>query len=540
MVPINIRSVPFVSRGYTNILELYLKKNSGLQDRDEKKIGHPGVMLRSFRGARLLPKTALCGLFGAARYSSGLVGANGQPLASSSAPDTPSLRSQELSRLIKKMIDATGPIPLSVFMKECLINPTLGYYTTRDPLDAKKGDFITSPEISSTFGEIVGIWFFTNFIAQLKYQATYNRGKFHIQEKTFRFIEYGPGRGTLMYDMLRILNRFIAKNNPIEVVFIEKSPVLLKEQHKAVCGDQPLEKVDDYTYKSTNKWGNTVVWKLDDKPEFESDSKYMNFVIAHEFFDALPINRFVNTSNGWREILVDLKRQYRQDSDLPSVLHATSNSIVTNEIPEFGLLEAPYATLSSALPKANPRFDSMSVGSKVEICSDSYIYLKEMSDLVSQSEVGAGLVIDYGKLTVPIETLRGIRNQKFVDPLARPGEVDLSADVDFGELITLLKKDGLDTHVTEQGDWLNNMGLGYRIDQLIDMHRGDDKLKQRLVDSYNRLTSKGFRDMGKIYKVLGFYNSTYSKLDPTGFYTPKPRQQSAPVHHEPHADKTNL
>ncbi|VEU22966.1 DEKNAAC104259 [Brettanomyces naardenensis] len=461
-------------------------------------------------------------VFGARSFRSVSVRWQEKAIPTSRAP-APSVNN--LSSIIKSLIDATGPIPISSYMKECLINPKYGYYTTRDPLDVKSGDFITSPEISSTFGEMCGMWFFSSFIAQLKQQATFNRDKFKIDDKTFRIVEYGPGRGTLMYDILRVFNRFVAGNNPIEVVLIEKSDVLIKEQYKTICDEakSKLVKIDDLTYRSETRWGNRILWLKDDKPDFGADPDYMNFVIAHEFFDALPINRFVKTSNGWREFLVDLKKRYSKDIELPNVSHATTSSLELKDKPEFTIVESPRATLSSSIPKADPRYDSLIIGSKVEICPESHTYLYEMADLVKQGDIGAGLIIDYGKDTIPIETLRGIKNHKFVDPMTQPGEVDLSADVDFGKLAQLLKEQkGLKPLLADQGDWLNSMGLGYRIDQLISMHKGDEKLKKNIVDSYKRLTGKDERDMGKTYKVLGFFDDQYE--GGVGFEKPKPSE----------------
>lgn len=465
-----------------------------------------------------------------------ILGADGRPIKHSTPPksshisDEQTENSKKLSQIIKKTIQATGPIPISGYMKECLINPKYGYYTTRDPLNVKTGDFITSPEISSTFGEMCGIWFFNNFIQQLKYQATYNRKNFHIEDKVFRFIEYGPGRGTLMGDMLRILNHFVQGNNPIEVVFIEKSDVLIREQYKTVCdpSKDKLTKIDDLTYRSRTKWGNRVLWLKDDKPDFDKDNDYMNFVVAHEFFDALPINRFVKTSNGWRECLVGLKEKYTTDSDLPSVKHATTSSMKLNDDsdPKFVIVEAPFATPSSSIPKVNPRYNNLIVGSKVEICPESYTYLYQMADVIKLGDIGAGLIIDYGKNTIPVETLRGVRDQKFVDPLTKPGDVDLSADVDFGQLAILLKdQKGMKPLFTDQGNFLNNMGLGYRIDQLISAHQKEPALRKKIVESYTRLAGKGFRDMGKIYKVLGFYDKEYKDIECPGFQTEKMEQE---------------
>lgn len=426
--------------------------------------------------------------------------------------------SQNLEIIIKNVIKTAGPVPISSFMKQCLINPEYGYYTTRNPLDAKTGDFITSPEISSTFGEICGLWFFSCFLAQLKHQATHNRANFRIAEKTFRIVEFGPGKGTLMHDMVRTLNRFVKGKNPIEVVFVEKSEVLIYEQYKTMCDVEAskLEKVDNYCYTAVSKWGNKIVWMLDDKPELGNDQKYMNFVMAHEFYDALTMNKFIKTEKGWREFLIDMKPAARTGL-LPNV--ETTSSVDLGQInkSEFMVVQAPYATPSAAIPRTNARYDSLPVGSEVEISAESHAYMYEMSDIVKSSDIGAGLVIDYGTTTIPINTLRGIKDHKFVNPLAEPGEVDLSIDVDFGALAEILADRGMKSYTAEQGDFLNAMGLGYRIDQLLSKHVDDEDLKKNIIGAYKRLTGKGLKEMGKIYKVMGYYSNTYSAAEPSGF-----------------------
>lgn len=428
--------------------------------------------------------------------------------------------SQNLEIIIKNMIKTTGPIPISSFMKQCLINPEFGYYTTRNPLDAKTGDFITSPEISSTFGEICGLWFFSTFLNQLKYQATNNRPNFKIAEKIFRIVEFGPGKGTLMFDMVRTLNKFIKDKNPIEVVFIEKSEILIYEQYKMMCDPEAskLEKVDDYTYTAVSQWGNKIVWMMDDKPDLGNDTKYMNFVMAHEFYDALTMNKFVKTENGWREYLIDMKPAAKNGL-LPNV--ETTSSVDLGQInkSEFMVIKAPYATPSASIPKTNARYDSLPLDSEVEISAESHSYMYEMSDIVKSSDIGGGLIIDYGTTTIPINTLRGIKDHKFVNPLGEPGDVDLSIDVDFGSLAEILSDRGMMSYTAEQGDFLNDMGLGYRIDQLLSKNVDDEELKKKLIDSYKRLTGKGLKEMGKIYKVLGYFDKKYTSngTKPSGF-----------------------
>lgn len=422
--------------------------------------------------------------------------------------------SENLAIILKNMIKTTGPIPISHFMKQCLIDPQYGYYTTRNPLDAKTGDFITSPEISSSFGEICGLWFFAAFLAQLKHQATYNRENFKIKEKKFRIIEFGPGKGTLMYDMVRTLNKFIKDNNPIEVVFIEKSDVLINEQYKKMCDSSAkLDKIDDYTWKSVSRWENSITWLKDDKPDLGNDKSYMNFVMAHEFYDALPMNRFIKTDKGWREYLVDIRPDIKKDSLI------TSGKTVSEKKhdAEFCIVKAPYATPSTAIPKTTPRYNDLPEGSEIEISPESHSYLYEMAGIVKSSDIGAGLIIDYGTTTIPVNSLRGIKDHKFVNPLGDVGEVDLSIDVDFGSLLEILKELKFEAFVDEQGKFLNSMGLGYRIDQQMSKYVDDEEMKKKLVDSYKRLTGTGQKDMGKIYKVLGYFSSQYKDFTPPGF-----------------------
>ncbi|OUM52995.1 hypothetical protein BVG19_g2236 [[Candida] boidinii] len=445
-----------------------------------------------------------------------------------------------LSQVLAKVIKTTGPIPLATYMRQCLTHPTLGYYTTRNPLDSKSGDFITSPEISSTFGEMLGLWYFTMFIQQLKkiaiaktkqenliknYQIKESEidldlQKFDIKDKTLRFIEFGPGKGTLMYDVIKTINKFVQSKNPIEINLIEASPVLRNEQKNLLCGkDMTLFNRDGNLQDSTTIWGNTIKWyntELDILNEIKSNkdkqngNNYINFVIAHEFFDALPINQFEKTDKGWREFLVDIKKQSNTDISLPNVSHYKINEKI-EKIPKFNMVLAPYATPSSSIPKIIPRFDSVSIGSRIEICPESYNYAIKISELLtnfnkndSKTKMGSALIVDYGTSdSIPINTLRGIKNHKIVNPFEDAGEVDLSADVDFGNLKDIFKDNNCESYIVDQGDFLNSMGLGYRTDQLVESLKENEHEKKQVIDAYNRLTGKGIRDMGKIYKVMG-------------------------------------
>ncbi|GME94877.1 unnamed protein product [Ambrosiozyma monospora] len=324
-----------------------------------------------------------------------------------------------------------------------------------------------------------------------------------------------------MYDIISTLNRFIKNNNPVEIFMVEKSDVLIREQYELLCNPAKtraeLVQVDEANFKSVTQWGHPIKWSKDDDFKIAVSEHYMNFVMAHEFFDALPVNQFRKTEKGWREYLVDLKSNVSKDILLPNVSHTTIPK--SSDKPEFKLIESPYQTLSSALPKAIPRYDSLDVGSRIEICPESHKFISQIAQILSSAPVGAGLIIDYGTTTIPINTLRGIKNHKFVDPLTEPGEIDLSIDVDFTDLSMLLEDERFATWIADQGDFLNSMGLGYRTDQLVASceEHNDEERKQKVIAAYKRLTGKNIRDMGKVYKVLGFVPDKYKSLQIPGF-----------------------
>lgn len=172
----------------------------------------------------------------------------------------------------QEMIKTTGPIPLSAYMRQCLTHPDFGYYTTRNPLDVLGGDFITSPEILSVFGEMIGIWLYSVWTSQ-------------GSPKKIRIVEFGPGKGTLMHDVVIVFNKFVAKSAvavDIEVVMVEASHVLRKEQHKLLCNDNTYETTPEGFNTSMTKWNNKVTW-VDTEKDIVQASDTANYVLAHEF-----------------------------------------------------------------------------------------------------------------------------------------------------------------------------------------------------------------------------------------------------------------
>ncbi|XP_025723855.1 protein arginine methyltransferase NDUFAF7, mitochondrial isoform X5 [Callorhinus ursinus] len=200
-----------------------------------------------------------------------------------------------LRHLIYK-IKATGPITVAEYMKEVLTNPAKGYYVYRDML-GEKGDFITSPEISQIFGELLGIWFISEWMATGKNAA-------------FQLVELGPGRGTLAGDILRVFSQLgsVLKNCDISIHLVEVSRKLSEIQALTLTEEKiPLERnAGSPVYmKGVTKSGIPISWYRDlhDVPKGHS------FYLAHEFFDVLPVHKFQKTPQGWREVFIDIDPQ---------------------------------------------------------------------------------------------------------------------------------------------------------------------------------------------------------------------------------------
>lgn len=412
-----------------------------------------------------------------------------------------------LSKYLTETIKTTGPLSLAAYMRQCLTNPEAGYYINKDPF-GKQGDFITSPEISQMFGELVGIWFLS--------QSMLNHSK------RIRLVELGPGRGTLMDDILRTSQSFGAFHKSIEqVCLVEASPTLRIEQAKLLGDDNynMAEPDAQESFQVMSKYNIPVRW-MENIKEIQNDPDVSTYVIAHEFFDALPIHQFEKTDKGWRELLVDCNQEEGEENknNTPSSLGV--KKIDNNQLEKgFHLTLNPSATPSSqVIPKTHERYDKLMTNSRVEICPEAWEISAEIGRLINENEGSAALIIDYGPAdTIPINTLRGIRNHKIVSPFEKPGTADLSADVDFQALAiaSKIKYPNIDVHgPVTQGDWLHTMGIGARATVLA-TNAKTAEARKRVADSYKRLVDQGINGMGKLYKVMALTSSSTSK--PVGF-----------------------
>jgi SAM-dependent MidA family methyltransferase len=347
----------------------------------------------------------------------------------------------ELVRLVAE----EGPLPVSRFMALCLGHPRHGYYMTRDPFGAA-GDFTTAPEISQMFGEMIGLW------AAHLWEAM--GAPSHVA-----LIEIGPGRGTLMADMLRATRILPGFREALAVHLVETSPVLREIQAATLAGNaEPI-------------WHERVETALDGPA----------IIVANELLDALPLDQFVMTEQGWRERLVGLDGEGRLAFGLAA---ATSDGVGLATAPPGAVLEQPLAALSLVSGVA--------------------------SHVARQG--GGALFIDYGSLRSGFgDTLQAMRRHAFVDPLEEPGEADLTVHVDFARMAQAGLRSGAATHgPVRQADFLLALGLAERAQTLSAKARPDQV--QAISAAFDRLTERGATGMGDLFKVLAFSHSDLPPL----------------------------
>ncbi len=352
-------------------------------------------------------------------------------------PEQPASPEPHLPERLARAITLGGPIPVAQFMAAANAH----YYATRDPLGAS-GDFITAPEISQMFGELLGAW-----CADLWVRA----GRPEI-----RYVELGPGRGTLAADALRAMSSTGLRP---QVHFVETSPALRALQAERVPGAH---------------FHDDIGGLPDDCPLL---------VIANEFFDALPVYQLVKASDGWRE-----RRVACQDL----IFLPVAGKLVPETVLPDGVREAP-------------------AGSIIESSPASVAIARALATrLVKQG--GAALIVDYGYDGPAVgETLQAVKGHNFANPFEAPGEHDLTAHVDFTALAAIATlAGGAVRGPVSQGDFLGSLGIAERASTLARANRHEG---ERLAEAHRRLTSPA--DMGRLFRAMAIVSPDWP--EPAGF-----------------------
>ncbi len=356
----------------------------------------------------------------------------------------------DLDTIIKNTIRHDGPMDLARYMDLCLTHPQYGYYVTRDPFGGA-GDFVTAPEISQMFGEMVGMWL------ALLWQ---NMG----QPARLNLIECGPGRGTLMADLLRATRHVNGLHQALSITFIEKSPTLAQKQAAAI---------DAVGFDGTRRWASHL-------NEIAADSDYDGapaVVIGNEFIDALPIHHCVLTDKGWMERVIGLS----DDDKL-----------------QYGLIPArTELTDIIAERKTPPEQNEI-----IEVSPERDAYIRDICAFI-KTRSGAALFIDYGHDVVDAvgDTFQAMRDHAYTDPLKKPGSADLTSHVDFFRVKQVATDAGCTPQGTmTQGDFLHHLGIGQRAQALV-QNAAADKAED-IYNAYQRLTAKD--QMGELFRVVAF------------------------------------
>ena len=355
---------------------------------------------------------------------------------------------------IRRLIAAAGPMPVAEYMALCLSDSEHGYYTTHDPFGAR-GDFITAPEVSQMFGEMIGLW----MAAVWKQMGS---------PENLRVIELGPGRGTMMKDGLRAAKVMPNFREAVVLHLVEISPALQAQQQRTL---EPL--------------ATPMLWhpSLSDVPPGPA------IILANEFFDALPIHQAVKTEHGWHERRIEI--------DSTGSLAFTTAS---EQIPHFdNLLPSPLRSAPD--------------GSIFEWRADN-VALELGKRLMCDG--GAALVIDYGHTQSAVgDTLQAIGRHAYAEALSAPGSVDLTAHVDFQALASAVEAMGANGYgPITQSQFLRRLGI---VTRAASIKTKVPDAAADIDAALKRLISEGEPGMGVLFKAAAFAHPSLGV--PPGFET---------------------
>ena len=328
---------------------------------------------------------------------------------------------------IRRIIESDGPISVADYMRLCLGHPQHGYYVTRDPFGAQ-GDFITAPEVSQMFGELIGAW------AAAVWQQM-------GAPREVSLVELGPGRGTLMADALRAAKAMPEFADALSVHLVETSPVL-REAQQAKLG--------------------ALNWhvQIEDVPEGPC------IAIANEFVDALPVDQLVKDRDGWHMRMVGVV-----DDRLAFV-------VSPDTLPGRTEIDAPSGAVLETRHDRPLAFLARRIA----------------------GHGGAALIVDYGHAATGFgDTLQAVRGHRYADPLADPGESDLTTQVDFAALARTVWREGARAYgPITQGDFLRRLGIEQRAARL--KQTATPQQAADIDSALARLTAAD--QMGDLFKVL--------------------------------------
>jgi NADH dehydrogenase [ubiquinone] 1 alpha subcomplex assembly factor 7 len=350
-----------------------------------------------------------------------------------------------LEKRLITQIERSGPMSVADYMTQCLLDPQHGYYTNVQPFGAR-GDFVTAPDVSQMFGELLGLSLAQSWIDQ-------------GSPTPFILAELGPGRGTLMADLLRAAAQVPGFSEAAEIWLVEASAPLRSVQLEALAG-----------YKVN--WAETV----NGIPEGPL------FLIANEFFDCLPIRQYRKTGAGWQEQIIGAEQ-----GKLGFVLGA---KLPDQAVPGW----------ARDLPQ----------GAMIETSSAGAAIAADIAHRISD-KCGAAIIVDYGDWDSSGDTLQAVKSHRKVGPLDKPGQSDLTAHVNFAELARAAQSLVGVSKMIEQGELLHRLGIAQRAEALA-KNCPPSALKAHAA-AFRRLTHPD--EMGQLFKMIAFHPT--DATPPPGF-----------------------
>jgi NADH dehydrogenase [ubiquinone] 1 alpha subcomplex assembly factor 7 len=344
-----------------------------------------------------------------------------------------------LARLLAQRIRTDGPISLADYMAEALSHPQLGYYATRDPLGVR-GDFVTAPEVSQVFGELIGLWCA---------DAWRSMGR----PDPVIVAEVGPGRGSLAADALHAALVLPGFSNALRLHLVETSRPLRRAQ-AAKLGS------------AVQGWHDTIA----------AVPAGPLIVIANEFLDALPIRQLVRLPHGWCERRVGLSED------------GANFVFVTDAEPSADAAALVPATLSPT-----------PVGAVLEVRPAALALTSALGARLA-AQGGVALFVDYGYFPGACgDTLQAVRHHRPHPVLDDPGEADITAHVDFAAVAAAAHAAGAARWgPVAQGAFLLRLGLAERAAALL-KHAKPHQME--LIESGCRRLIEP-QQMGTLFKAM--------------------------------------
>ena len=340
-------------------------------------------------------------------------------------------------------------LPLDQFIEFALYDKVNGYYMKKNPF-GKEGDFITAPNITRLFSEIIAIWVLTFW-------------KSIGSPRKFNLLELGAGNGEMMKVIIETLKNFPECFNNCNFQIHEKSEFLKKQQQFNL-------KSEKMTWIDSIKMNNL----------------FPTIYLANEFFDALPIKQFFKRKEGWVERFVNFKDE--KSAEFKEQLIDIKNI------------------------EQNLKFEISKDQEIIEYSPSSFEYLKDISNLIKNNDGGL-LIIDYGYLNLKMkETLLAIKNHKYSNILEDIGDSDITYNINFNLFKKFIGQfDDLNFIITNQKKFLTSMGiiqraeiisenipfskksdLFYRIRRLIDEKQMGELFKVMLIKKHKNNFKTGF------------------------------------------------